>query len=144
MVFVCFSGMHITGKWNVRVYATNVDPAGFTIAIVNCGEEVSLISAAITWIAVPASDVMKKKNVWIGGYATSRWAHGFGECSGHVDFGFTFKRRPKIFAGLHQFSANNNRNLRLQTIAYNVTTQGMDWKFSKWDDTTLYSGGRIF
>ncbi|RXW14355.1 hypothetical protein EST38_g11496 [Candolleomyces aberdarensis] len=33
MVFVCFSGLHMTDKWNVRVYATSVDPAGFTIAI---------------------------------------------------------------------------------------------------------------
>ncbi|RXW11275.1 hypothetical protein EST38_g14580, partial [Candolleomyces aberdarensis] len=35
MVLVCFSGLDVTGKWNVRVYATNVDPAGFTIAIVS-------------------------------------------------------------------------------------------------------------
>jgi hypothetical protein len=152
MVFVCFSGIHITGKWNARVYATNVDPAGFTIAIVSCGEEegrtsgpaMKLASAAITWIAVPASDVMKKKNVWTGGFATGRRANGFDECSGHIDFGFTFKRTPKIFTGLRQFSATNERNLRLRAATSNVTTQGMDWKISKSHDTTLYSGGANF
>ncbi|KAJ2912582.1 hypothetical protein MD484_g7834, partial [Candolleomyces efflorescens] len=150
VVFVCFSGLHITNKWNVRVYATNIDQTGFTIAIVNCGEEgtwgpaVKMISAAITWIAIPARDVSKKKNVWVGSFATGRRAHGFEECGGHVDFGFTFKRTPKIFTGLRQFSANKDRNLRLRMTTSNVTTQGMDWKISKWHDTILYSGGANF
>ncbi|KAJ2936090.1 hypothetical protein H1R20_g1005, partial [Candolleomyces eurysporus] len=144
MVFVCFSGLHVMGKWNVRVYATNIDPAGFTVAIVSCGEEdngppVKLRSAAITWIAVPGSDVTKKKNVWIGSFATGRKAGGLNECNGHVDFGFVFKRTPKIFVGLRQFSASKDRNLRVRVKTSNVTTKGMDWRIEKWDDTVLFS-----
>ncbi|KAJ2912584.1 hypothetical protein MD484_g7824, partial [Candolleomyces efflorescens] len=148
MVFVCFSGLDLTGKWNARVYATNVDPAGFTIAIINCGEEGGLasrlISAAVNWIAVPASDVMKKKNVWIGGFATGRRENVFDSEGGHVDFRFTFKRTPKVFVGLRQFSAGNERNLRLRVTKSSITTQGMDWNISKWDDTLLYSAGANF
>ncbi|KAJ2936091.1 hypothetical protein H1R20_g1004, partial [Candolleomyces eurysporus] len=148
-VFACFSGLNISGKWNIRAYATDVDPSGFTIAIVSCGEEgsgppVKLLSAAITWIAVPASDVTKKKNAWIGSFATGRKGGGWNASNGHVDFGFAFKRTPKIFLGLRQFSASNEKNLRLKVTTSKATTTGMDWSISKWHDTLLLSAAASF
>ncbi|KAJ2911719.1 hypothetical protein MD484_g8695, partial [Candolleomyces efflorescens] len=154
IIFACLSGIELVGKWAVRVYTTNIDHAGFTCGIVNSGEEDgssgNLRSAAVTWIAIPGSEVMKKRNVWMGSFATDAGVSfdldkfGPGGYKGHVDFGLKFKRVPKIFVGLRQFCGINDRNFRLTASTLNVTTAGMDWKLEKWGDTKLLSAGANF
>ena len=154
IIFACLSGIELVGKWAVRVYTTNIDHAGFTCGIVNSGEEDgssgNLRSAAVTWIAIPGSEVMKKRNVWMGSFATDTGVSfdldklGPGGWKGHVDFGLKFKRVPKIFVGLRQFCGINDRNFRLTASTLNVTTAGMDWKLEKWGDTKLLSAGANF
>ncbi|KAJ2929714.1 hypothetical protein H1R20_g7357, partial [Candolleomyces eurysporus] len=154
MVFVAFSSFDVAGKWNIRTHAANVDHAGFTMAVINCGEEevrTKVWSSAITWIAVPLSDVVKKRNAWIGTFATSLggpnlWTKHDGADGwvGHVNFGFEFKRVPKIFVGLREFSSKNDHNLRVEIRISNVTTTGMDWGIAKWSDTLLFHAGANF
>ncbi|KAJ2925077.1 hypothetical protein H1R20_g12028, partial [Candolleomyces eurysporus] len=154
ILFACLSSIEMVGKWSVRIYTTDIDHTGFTVGIVNSGEEggssENLVSASVTWIAIPVSEFMKKKNAWIGAFTTDIGkAFDLDKCGpggwrGHVEFGFEFRRRPKIFVGFRQFCVNNDVNLRLETSTSNVTTSGMDWELGKWGDTNLLSAGVNF
>jgi hypothetical protein len=154
ILFACLSGIEMVGKWAVRMYTTNIDHVGFTVGIVNSGEEDgssgNLRSAAVTWIAIPGSEVMKRRNVWMGSFTTDTGSSihldkdGPGGWKGYVDFGFKFKRAPKIFVGLRQFCGVNDANFRLNASTSDVTTSGMNWRLDKWADTKLLSAGANF
>lgn len=153
-LFACLSGIEIVGKWSVCMYTTNIDHTGFTVGIVNSGEEGgelgNLKFAAVTWIAIPGTEPLKRKHVWTGTFNTSTGSsfdlekNGWGGWKGHVEFGFKFNRTPKIFIGLRQFCESNSANFRLNAAVSKVTTSGMDWGFGKWEDTKLLSAGANF
>ncbi|RXW22180.1 hypothetical protein EST38_g3688 [Candolleomyces aberdarensis] len=154
ILFACLSGIEAAGNRSVRIYTTNVDQSGFTVGVTNSSEEGGssgdLIATAATWIAIPGSEFMKKKNVWMGTFTTDMGSsfnldkHGPGGWRGHVEFGFEFRRAPKIFIGLRQFCTTNDGNLCLQASTSNVTTSGMDWALEKWSLTRLLSAGANF
>lgn len=149
MVLVCFNGFDMTGNWNLRTYATNIDHTGFNLSIVKCDDgdpSTKLWSASITWLAIPGEDVLKRRNAWIGQFSTAgrRDIRESGTCHGHVDFGFKFERPPKIFLGLNNFHLRNTANLRLFSETSNVTESGMDWNIWKWDDTILEGASVMF
>ncbi|TEB20906.1 hypothetical protein FA13DRAFT_1742606 [Coprinellus micaceus] len=142
MVFVCFNGFDMCGNWNLRVYATSVDHAGFNLSILKDDEGDSSTRvewASITWIAVPGDDALRRRHVWIGQFGTA----GMGDigwdkpCKGHLDFGFQFNRPPKVFMGLNHFRASNGAPLRLDTEASGITESGMDWGVSTWCETIV-------
>jgi hypothetical protein len=155
MVFVAFNTVDVDGPRNLRVYATAIDHRGINVAVLNLGEgeesKTRIHATAVTWIAIPASDVMKKRNAWIGCFATGIGGPGSqtthddpNRWDGHVDFGFEFKRPPKIFVGLSQMSAAVDKKLQLGVTASDVTTSGMNWRIEKWDDTVLHNAGANF
>jgi hypothetical protein len=155
MVFVAFNTIDIDGPRNIRVYATTIDHKGFNVSVLNLGEgggwKTRVYAAAVTWIAIPANDVMKKQNAWIGCFGTgirgpgSRTTRdGPDRWNGHVDFGFEFKRSPKIFVGLSQMNASSDNKLQLGVTTSGVTTSGMKWRIEKWDDTVLHNAGANF
>ncbi|TEB14812.1 hypothetical protein FA13DRAFT_1747859 [Coprinellus micaceus] len=124
MVFVCFNGFDMCGNWNLRVYATSVDHAGFNLSILKDDEGDSSTRvewASITWIAVPGDDALRHRH----------------PCKGHLDFGFQFNRPPKVFMGLNHFRASNGAPLRLDTEASGITESGMDWGVSTWCETIV-------
>ncbi|TEB39382.1 hypothetical protein FA13DRAFT_1784148 [Coprinellus micaceus] len=142
MVFVCFNGIDMCGNWNVRTYATKIDHTGFNLSIAKSDDGDSstrLWSASVTWIAIPGVEVLKRKDVWMGQFGTARKGDigGDGSWRGRTDFGFQFRRPPKVFMGLDHFNLSRRRNLRLLAETTNVTVSGMDWKISKWHDTML-------
>ncbi|KAJ2912583.1 hypothetical protein MD484_g7825, partial [Candolleomyces efflorescens] len=152
MVFVAFNTIDLDGPRNMRAYAASIDYRGFNLAVLRGEESETIVhAAAVTWIAIPASDVMKKRNAWIGSFASgvggtgSQITHDHpNRWDGHVDFGFEFKRSPKIFVGLSQMSAAADKQLQLGVTTSDVTTSGMNWRIESWDDTMLRSAGANF
>jgi len=116
LVMVCFNTFSLSGNWNIRTYTTNVDHRGFNLSIFKSDDGASstrLWSASVTWVAIPGHDVLQRRNVWLGQYSTAEMGEiGADDAwAGHVDFGFQFRRPPKVFLGLNHFNLDNARNM---------------------------------
>ena len=146
MIFVCFSGLDMSGHWDSQIYATNVDHTGFCISLIT-SPETKVGVARISWIAIPGEDAVNRKNAWIGRFSTTMGSavqNGPGNWKGSVKFGFQFKAKPKVFMGVDQFRFSHERNMRLFVDTRNVSKAGMDWVIGKWGDSVLEVAGASF
>lgn len=143
MVFICFSGLDMTNRWDLRVLATGVDHLGFSILVLTPGAKVGV--ASLSWIAIPGDDILKRRNAWIGRFSTETGKPlAGGGWSGDIKFGFDFKRVPKIFLGVDELSIDTGRTARLVVSTSNVSKSGMDWSIKTYCDTILHGAGANF
>ncbi|KAJ3542067.1 hypothetical protein NMY22_g3648 [Coprinellus aureogranulatus] len=140
MVFVCFSGFDMGGRWDFRVAATSIDHSGFSISF-SKPMDTKVGEFSVSWVAISGTDILQRKNAWIGRFSTDTGAGNGGHWSGHTNFGFNFKRKPEIFMGVDHLSFDNSRNVRLKTAVSNVSTSGMDWTIDTWHDSICRSAG---
>ena len=146
MIFVCFSGLDMVGHWDFRVQATNIDHTGFYISLIR-NAETKVGAARVSWVAIPGEDVLKRKNAWIGRFSTNTGSavyDGTRTWTGHVKFGFEFKRTPRIFVGVDELSFSRDRGLRMYAGAAKVSKTGLDWNINKWGDSVMKGAGASY
>jgi hypothetical protein len=129
-VVVGIRQLDISGNWQIRVYATDIDTKGFTIHAITWGNT-NLHSVQATWIAFPAS----KDGVWSGSFSSE---DSPGDFSGQADFGATFSKTPSVFMALTEFNISHDKNLRVKLGVDSVTTSSLSWSISTWEDSVLH------
>lgn len=129
--------------WRVNTYVTSVTATNFIIHI-DTWHDTILHSAAATWVAYPAS----MPRVSSGRFSTQdvRPLHpAQRETIGHVSFGQgVFTTRPHALLAFNSLDIDCCENMRIRVDYSNMTTAGMNWHISGWENAVVYSAGASY
>lgn len=124
--------------WRVKTYVTNVTATNFVLHIDTWSDTI-LHSATASWVSYPAN--MPK--VCSGSFGTSdvRPIHPPQlQTDGNVNFRHgIFNTPPHALLAFNYIDINCCENLRVRLDYSSMTTAGMNWHISSWENTVVYS-----
>lgn len=140
-IVVWLKELDVSNKANCRVKASasDITATGFTLTI-DTWADTTMYTATATWIAYPSN----RSNITSGNLSTSdirSWDKAQLQNGKNIEFDRDFECPPRVLVALNGLDVSNRTNLRIKTVAKDITAQDMTLSIDSWFDTTIYWAG---
>lgn len=137
-IVVWLKELDVANNANCRIgaSASDITTTGFKLTI-KTWADTTLYKATATWIAHPSN----RPNIMSGSFNISDirpWNQPQLKNSKKIKFDKKFECIPRVLVALNGLDVSNDANLRVNTVAKDITTEGMTLHIDSWADTTLY------
>lgn len=129
-----------THNRSVRAYTTNISRSAFTLHIDSLRDQ-NLYGATVSWIAFPAD----MAGVETGYFETQGSTGDPTLRTGSFEFKQgRFTAPPRVVAGINRFQSGRLQDVHIELKTFDVTKEGMKWRFDSRHDTNIDCAGASF
>lgn len=142
-VAVWLCGAHCVTDTHVKVWASDITSAGFTLHLDTRGSS-KLYYAGAVWLAHSAGRTDVRSGMF-GTQDASTRHDGKQKKGGVVSWKSPqMARPPRVFVAFNMLDIARGRNVRIRTTTDQITETGMMWNIESWGDTIIHHAGATY
>lgn len=144
-VIVWLRSLDVAEGQNTRfeAFVTDITTRDFTLHLRSWGGTL-VYDTAVDWIAVSTDNPEARVGQFTPEGAPSELDGGKIGYTEKFDFDKPFSHPPRVLVALNKLDVGNEKYLRIEANAQNITEDGFEMVINSWDDTVLYSGAAAY